>query len=442
MDLMDFYTKSIETLGYVVDGDVAMTEVSGMFIPVKISSRTVVVPTKEHLKSMYRIDDDGSRHLDKVAYNPLREGGMRGEDIVGRMIKKRFGVSIISRFVTITELLLTNLIEDIENPKPTIINLLSDLGDIKVNKNSRVIDDKSSKIILGVLTEAMSSKQPEDVVAKLVMAKKKDTGRYSGVASMLFPLYQLLLKNIGTKFKYKGIEMRVKDIGVLITLFRHIFPDIDSGYSVGSSDEFSPDFVSQNLLYSKIAKHINVIVNDIPDISDDIVDTLLLKYLDESEIKKAPTKYKSEYRLIIDADLTNEKSSAKRTREDDRQDDIETNRNNNSLKRSSYRGRDDDRRDVRDRGGRGRDYRDDRDYRGGRRRGGRDDRDYRDDRGRGGRDDRDYRDDNRGRGSLKRSSSRGRGGRDDRDYRRDDRDYRGSRRDYRDDRNSVKISKF
>lgn len=266
--LIEFYGKVLKSTGFVVTEDgyikMPMSGRSKVNDNVKVGSKVLVLPLKEHFNTMWDTID-GKKVLAKTIFNPLKEDVVKGdsESLVKlkSIIEIRLGYSIINIFTSVLELALNK-----EKQKNMSLELSTLLGSMKEAKNqniTNVIDtntlDKFNKISATMITPSANKGMIHIYLKKGGVV---NSVKYNRLALASFPFYNELCK-YEKDGSIAGVKLRPKDVKVFKIIYEYIFNNInvENYYTLGSTDKTSPGFISLFRLYLTIVTRTNELLN-------------------------------------------------------------------------------------------------------------------------------------------------------------------------------------
>jgi len=275
MKLVEFYKDVITSLGLTVNDEGYVYVGSGdnrmLF---HVEGKSLVLPTKEHLATLFEKDDDGNINLVKLPYNPLNEDVVKGDTLSLKKTKvlaeRRLGNAI--HFAGELLLLLAS------NPalqKKTSIEINKFLSSLSVAKNQNIkelVDEKSITTWNNLYSKTISADKG------VITIYNKKAGVYDGVkynrlAIISSPLYDELC-NYDKETPIYGIKLRAKDATVYKLILKYLLnlTDENSTISIGSNDNESPAFISLYKLYITVANKINSVMNELKSIDTELYD--------------------------------------------------------------------------------------------------------------------------------------------------------------------------
>jgi len=319
--LLDFYKSVVESLGLEVTED--------NFVMVKfidsdgkegkrmltIEGKSVVLPTKENIKTAISVDDDGKPIVTKILFNPLNEDVIKGDSASIKLIKNIIATKISYSFAGTAELLMLAVNDKAiqKNTDMTINKFMAEVNKASKPGTKKIVNDNTLKNWSKMLTRSIK----ETRYPKLTKLHLRKGGKYKGVkyykTSVLeFPIYEILLENSKDNIEeLLDIKTRATDIDVYKILYEFIFDKMDEThtYVTASNDKESPSFVALFKMYISVANKINKILKQLKTLDEHIYDRcklptkITLKDLDNLDI------YHSELLMIPnDIDMNRKKA--------------------------------------------------------------------------------------------------------------------------------------
>lgn len=226
LDLLSLYNALLATAWMKSDGEGFVT-VTNKTDPVQVGGKVLVLPTATQLK---RPDV-----VNRIMFHPLLESALKGESPVTTQLRYSMSVRLNYTIGTVLRELVQLAASPAEHAKltPTQSEILSPLKDA---------DEKMLNNFSKMLVNATQAKGVDSTFVTIYLKRggEVDGRNYSRAAIITFPFYEELLKTPDDKV-YFGVQLRVKDIETLRSLFRHVFPGIDKHfYNKGSDSDIAP----------------------------------------------------------------------------------------------------------------------------------------------------------------------------------------------------------
>ena len=262
-NIIDFYKRTVESVGLTVNEDNALVVVKsdGTELPYTHNKLPFVLPTREHVNSLYK-DVDGKVITTKILMNPMDETAIKGTPV--SLLKLRQLVEHrLERMVFSAGMLLLTTAESPElqtEAKMPVNKFLGMINEAKRPGVKKIVTDKT----IGAWSRLYEDAQKEDIDIIKVFVKKRgvvgDT-RYTKLTTLKSPLLELL-KNHKKGDKLLGHNVRPVDVTVFIIMLEYLLTGIsDSGaITHGSNDGMSPGFISLMETYIRLANHVNRII--------------------------------------------------------------------------------------------------------------------------------------------------------------------------------------
>lgn len=224
LSLLEMYTSIISFAGGVVDKEGFVSiQLEDELIPLLVSGKRLVLPTREHLAAG---DSDN-----KMIFHPLHENFLQTQSDVISKLRTVFNIRLNYVFSSIARSLLYINSSIAMHPKlsPEQSEMLSFIKDV----------DEKTVVNFTSLLLAQTSADRSFLNVYLRAAGTLGDHKYSRVGVVTFPLMEELEKE---QDKYFGVKLRVKDRAALIQLYNYIFPNLTTAnyYSRGSDSDVAP----------------------------------------------------------------------------------------------------------------------------------------------------------------------------------------------------------
>ena len=306
-NIVDFYSRVINTIGMGVDknGFIYVGKGDAKVILV-VNNKTLVIPTKEHLKTMVEKNEDGELEVTKVPFNPLNEDVVKGDSVSLKRTKIAVEKHLGHALASVGELLLL-LGQDKTQQSKTSLDVnkfLKLINSVKTPQNSsrgnKVVDERMVENWDKLYSETLKS-QEGIIKISLIKGGKKDGIKYNRVASLISPLYDMLLE-ADTETPVLGVKLRKKDIELFKQMLEYLIPGIEENrvIQVASNDKVSPAFISLMKLYLTHMERYNKINRELQHINQSTADSGYIELtVTEQEIEDLSI-YKAELNTIPD----------------------------------------------------------------------------------------------------------------------------------------------
>lgn len=224
MNLIDTYKSILRFASLEADDDgFVYATIGDRKEPALVNGKRLVLPFTQHLRN----PDE------KQIFHPLSENIMRGESEIIEKLKENINIKLNYTFGIIAQslLLLATSPELHEQLDPDQTDALIALKDA---------DPNTTKNFVKLMVAGMK-KQPTRLFTNIYLKKGGSVRnkRYSRAGIVVFPTYNMLLKNDAEIF---GTKLRVKDKDALKQLFQFVFPgiDVEENYNYGSDSTIAP----------------------------------------------------------------------------------------------------------------------------------------------------------------------------------------------------------
>lgn len=301
MGIIEYYTKVIENMGLTVSEDGYIYVVDGKEKSLVMSNgKPLVLPTKDHIESIYTKDEDGNPVISKLLFNPLNEDVVKGDSESFKKIKNIVEYKLGHLLFAAGELLLT-LGSDKKLQGKTNLEINKFLS--KLNKANNqgikaIIDDKSLDHWCNIYKNCLAKSDK----AVSVFVKKKgrvDDVNYIRVATLSSNIYEAL-SNATQEVSVYGVKLRNKDIIVFKLVFEYLIEGIeDEGIlSIGSNNGEAPAFLALFSVYLRVMEKINKVFKYLTHVDKKTCEHYKVDNLMTEEELEDISGYKSELSMI------------------------------------------------------------------------------------------------------------------------------------------------
>ena len=301
MSIIEYYTQVIENMGLTVSEDGYIYVVDGKDKSLVMSNgKPLVLPTKDHIESIYSKDEDGNPVITKLLFNPLNEDVVKGDSESFKKIKNIVEYKLGHLLFAAGELLLT-LGSDKKLQGKTNLEINKFLS--KLNKANNqgikaIIDDKSLDHWCNIYKNCLA--KSEKAINIFVKKKGKvDDVNYVRVATLSSNIYEAL-SNATTEISVYGVKLRNKDITVFKSVFEYLIEGIeDEGIlSIGSNNGEAPAFLSLFSIYLRVMDKINKVFKYLTHVDKKTCEHYKVDNLMTEEQLEDITGFKSELSMI------------------------------------------------------------------------------------------------------------------------------------------------
>lgn len=280
--LLNFYKQIIENVGLYVDDDGYIWFGSDDDkVLITVGGKSMVLPTKEHLNSIYSTDDSGNVITNKVIFNPINEDIVKGDSTSIKMLKKWIEAKLGHIVASAGESLLI-LAANKELQQKTKFEINKFLAEINRAQNigiKQLVDDKSIDNWINIYSKSVDSTKG---MFSIYLKKK---GKYDGEDyNRLAVLSSEVLNQLESGEKEPqvyDIKLRKKDATIFSIIFKYLIDefDDDNNVCVGSNDSESPAFISLMSIYLKIVARTNKILKHLAFVNQQTADNNIIKNL-------------------------------------------------------------------------------------------------------------------------------------------------------------------
>jgi hypothetical protein len=312
--LNEFYKKVLASLGlFVTEDNFIKTSGEPTGILVTEDGKPLVLPTHDHINTIFSKDDDGELIITKIPYNPLNENVIKGDTLSLKRTKTVAEVRLSYALLSAGALLLS-LASNKELQKKTSIEINEFLASLNKAANpgiKKFVDDRSIELWQNMFAASLKSDKGF-VTIFLKKSGVKDGVKYNRLATMACNLYDELL-TVDNETPIYGVKLRNKDITIFKLMLEYLIPGIENGtISYGSNDSESPGFLSLFTLYKDTAAKIMSVIKQLDYVNKEYSDTGFIDItVTDQELNNLGV-YKSELLTIPnEIDLTRQKAAKK-----------------------------------------------------------------------------------------------------------------------------------
>lgn len=274
--LLNFYKQIIENVGLHVDKDGYIWHVidEDDKVLITVGGKSMVLPTKEHLNSIYSTDDSGNVITNKVIFNPINEDIVKGDSTSIKMLKKWIEAKLGHIVASTGELLLT-LAANKDLQQKTTFEINKFLAEINRAQNigiKQLVDDKTIENWINIYSKSVDS--TKGMFSIYLKKKGKYDGQDFNRLAVLSSEVLEQLKTPGKEPQVYDVKLRKKDVTIFSIIFEYLIDDFDEEniVCVGSNDKESPAFISLMSIYLKIVAKTNKILKHLAFVNQQTVD--------------------------------------------------------------------------------------------------------------------------------------------------------------------------
>ena len=312
MKLTEFYKQVLENVRFSVDKEDYIYIMSNdQKELLTYNGKVMVLPSKEHLDTLFVKNEEGQYVVNKLLFNPLNEDVIKGDSESIKKLKQVVELNLTHVIFAIGELLLT-LASNVKLQKKISTDLEMFLATltkaISQGQRGGVVDEKSVENWSNVYSNI--AKNYENGFT--VYLKKRGTidgktyTRVATLSSNLLDDLDNLIENTKelTTFKLNGVTIRKKDVVVFKEVFKYILKDLTTvnTITVGSNDIEAPTFISLFKLYIKVAKRNNELLTQLKFVNNEVFDSYFINNLLEEKDLENISRFKTEL-LDIPSDI-------------------------------------------------------------------------------------------------------------------------------------------
>lgn len=275
MDINEFYERVLTSLDVDVSKGHLMISDGDRMINYTDNGIPLVLPTREHIRTLLDEDADGEIITTKKLYNPLDETIIKGDSL--SLVKTRSLVKqrLSNKFVVLGSLLLT-MATDVKFQTKSTMLLNQFLVRLKEAMNpgiKNIVDANTLSKWLKIYTNSFMPEYHDMFKVYVKKGGRLSGKRYNRVTTIKSPVYEELL-TLDKRGKINGVSLRNKDITIFKILFEYLIESInDKGIvTIGSNDKECPGFISLYTLYIRIMTKLKAVRDDINGVDTELED--------------------------------------------------------------------------------------------------------------------------------------------------------------------------
>lgn len=263
--LFDFYKRVLESVGFYVTNDgyifLGNEEEKETYT---VNGLPFVVPTEEHIKNLFGIDENGKVTNTRYLFNPLNETVLKGDSIslsrLKLVIERRLALTI-----NVAGVLLLTVAnnKELQNKLPTKINKF--LSSIMSAKNANIKELVDPDVIKNWDTIFTKSLKTEKHLISIYLKKSGvyENVKYNRLAVVSSPLLDML-ESATTDTQIFGMKLRNKEIKIYTILLKYLL-DVDKNNTInfGSNDGETPGFISLFTAYVNIYNKLEYFIKEL-----------------------------------------------------------------------------------------------------------------------------------------------------------------------------------
>ena len=279
MSLVKFYENTLESLGLETSEDgFIFIKTERDRIQLTTEGKPLVLPTKDHIKTLLVKGDSGDIEVTKFPYNPLNENVIKG-DTLSLKKTKIIVEQRLSMMLSVAGDLLLTLASDPKLQKKTSHELnkfLSSLSEAQAPNIKKLVDDTSIANWNSIFTKMFKT---DKFMASIYLKKSgvyKGT-KYNRLATLKSPLLTELEKADRETPVY-GVKLRPKEITINMLMLKFMIGDLDENnvMSIGSNNTESPAFIALMSIYIKLATRLNKLIKSLKHIDVEEADKVMV----------------------------------------------------------------------------------------------------------------------------------------------------------------------
>lgn len=314
-NIIDFYRRVVDSIGMSSDDEGYIYAGKGdNKVIMVVNNKSLVIPTKEQLKTTVEKNDEGELEVVKLPFNPLNEDVVKGDSVSLKKTKVAIEKNLGHALACVGELLLLLGNDKTSQTKTSmdVNKFLKLINEVKTPQNSsrgkQVVDERMVENWDKLYAETL--KNVEGIIKiSLIKGGKVDGVKHNRVASLISPLYDSLI-DADPDTPVLGIKLRKKDIELYKLLIEYLIPGIEENrvIHVASDDKISPAFISLMKLYLPLMNRYNKINKEIGFVNQSTADSGYIEIaIEEDELDNLKI-YSAELSTIPDEnDINREK---------------------------------------------------------------------------------------------------------------------------------------
>ena len=268
--LNEYYEKIIKNIGLFTDeeGFIYGGDTDNKIL-ITTLGKPLVIPTEEHVKTIFTDDPEEGIVINKILFNPLNEEVIK-KDSESLSKTKLVVETRIALMVEVVGELLLHLAANKDLQTKTSLNLNKFLGSINDAKRPNIKSIVDDNVINNWSKLCKASRSHGNTSIKIYLKKggvANDGTKYNRLATMSITALEHLLKAEKDE-QVLGVSLRPKDVRLFIILYSFLL-DVDNKHTIelGSNSTESPGFLSLMELYIKVGVRLENLLRDLKDVA-------------------------------------------------------------------------------------------------------------------------------------------------------------------------------
>ena len=318
--LNEYYKKIINNIGLFTDdeGFIYGGDPENKIL-ITTLGKPLVLPTEEHVKSIFTDDPEEGIIINKILYNPLNEEVIKKDSESLAKTKLVVETRIALMLEVVGELLL-HLASNKDLQSKTSLNLNKFLGSINDAKRATIKNLIDDNVINNWSKLCKASRSNGNSSIKIYLKKGGVAGdgvKYTRLATMSVTALEHLLKAEKDE-QVLGVTLRPKDIRLFIILYNFLL-NVENKHTIelGSNSTESPGFMSLMELYINTGTRLENLLRDLKDVAvsiESLIEPVIDMKVDElKEVDHSPIIKQELLSLPNEIDLNRQVEAKRKT---------------------------------------------------------------------------------------------------------------------------------
>ena len=318
--LNEYYKKIINNIGLFTDdeGFIYGGDPENKIL-ITTLGKPLVLPTEEHVKTIFTDDPEEGIIINKILYNPLNEEVIKKDSESLAKTKLVVETRIALMLEVVGELLLHLASNKVLQTK-TSLNLNKFLGSINDAKRATIKNLIDDNVINNWSKLCKASRSNGNSSIKIYLKKGGVAGdgvKYTRLATISVTALEHLLKAEKDE-QVLGVTLRPKDIRLFIILYNFLL-NVENKHTIelGSNSTESPGFMSLMELYINIGTRLENLLRDLKDVAvsiESLIEPVIDMKVDElKEVDHSPIIKQELLSLPNEIDLNRQVEAKRKT---------------------------------------------------------------------------------------------------------------------------------
>jgi len=286
MDINEFYERVLSSLDVEVSKGYLMINDGDRLVNYTDDGVPLVLPTKNHIRTMLDEDADGEIIVTKKLYNPLDETIIKGDSLSLSKTKSLVTTRLNNKFTVLGSLLLTMASDSKFQTKSTMLlnQFLVRLQEAMNPGIKKIVDANTISKWLKIYDNSFEAGSHPMFKVYVKKGGRIGSKRYNRVTTFKSPVYEELL-GMSKGGRINGVTLRNKDITIFKIIFEYLIENINSKgiVTIGSNDKECPGFISLYTLYNKVMTKFAAVRGDIDGVDSELEDGCVITLTVDSD---------------------------------------------------------------------------------------------------------------------------------------------------------------